>query len=99
MSAAQPAAAPGVVVRIKVDRWIYASKRMRLDDAQVVAETVKGRLRQFTGLIDLPEFPCESPHLEQLAVWADKVCSVEVRYVNGDGQRAHEPSEEEEPCL
>jgi hypothetical protein len=92
------AAAPGVVVRIKVDRWIYASKRMPLAEANQVADGVKQILRSFTGLVDLP-FPCESPHLDSLAVWADKVCAVEIRNVNGDGQRAHELGEVDEPCL
>jgi hypothetical protein len=98
-AAPAPAAAPapGVVVRIKVDRWIYASKRMPLAEATALANDVKRLLRGFTGLVDLPDFPCESPHLDSLAIWADKVCAVEVRCVNGDGQRVHE-AEEAEPC-
>jgi hypothetical protein len=93
---AVPAAA-GVGVRIKVDRWIYCSKRMPLDEAKRVAAEVKRLIRGFAGLVDLPDFPCESPHLEQLAIVGDKVCAVEVRNVNGDGRAVHELGDE--PCL
>jgi hypothetical protein len=87
VSAPRPAPQPpGIIVRIRVTGCSpYASKRMTLDEARLLAAQLTEKFRRYPeGLLALPEFPC--PDLECLSVNASRVVAVEVHRVTGDGR-------------